>query len=183
MILWHIIRWMDGIFKFLHLHGKYPFGFLRSVRIIYMGLDNLIWWKKIFLFSNVVQIQKNKYAKVKVNLCKVKVWITIYFTSRRGRRILSPPKQTLIGEVLHSLGASVSLGDGDLDDCTYFSCQFNLEHCSGLGLKVNHSSFPLMWNQISPAPPIGCPALGPPVSLCVAMSVLHRLLGCICDVP
>jgi hypothetical protein len=57
----------------------------------------------------------------------------------------------LIGEVLHSSGASVGPRDEDLDGCPYFSCYSNLEHCSGLGLKANRSSFPLMWNRISPA--------------------------------
>ena len=52
---------------------------------------------------------------------------------------------------IHSLGASIGPGDGDLNGCSCFSCQSNLEHCSGLGLKANRSSFPLIWNRISPA--------------------------------
>ena len=66
---------MDGIFKILCLHGKYPFGFLHPVKIIYMGLEfynamvkNIFY----FIFPNAMQMQKNKYAKVKINLCKVK---------------------------------------------------------------------------------------------------------------
>jgi len=47
---------------------------------------------------------------------------------------------------VYSSCASIGLGDGDLDGCTYFSRQFNLEHRSGLGLKANRSSFPLIWN-------------------------------------
>ena len=51
---------------------------------------------------------------------------------------------------IYSLGGLVGLGDGDPDGCTGFLCHSKLEHCFGLGLKANRSSFPLMWNQISP---------------------------------
>ena len=57
---------------------------------------------------------------------------------------------------IHSLGASIGLEDGDLNGCSSFSCHSNLEHCSGLGLKANRSSFPLIWNWISPAPTSMC---------------------------
>jgi hypothetical protein len=67
-----------------------------------------------------------------------------------------PTEPDLIGEVLHSSGASVGPRDGDLDGCTCFSCHSNLEHCSGLGLKANRPSFPLMWNWIYPAPTLIC---------------------------
>ena len=56
----------------------------------------------------------------------------------------------------HSLDASVGPKDRDLDGCSCFSCHSNLEHCSGLGLKANRSSFPLIWNRISPAPTSMC---------------------------
>ena len=57
----------------------------------------------------------------------------------------------LIGEVHHSSGAPVGPRYGYLNGCTCFSCHSNLEHCSGLSLKANHSSLPLIWNLISPA--------------------------------
>ena len=47
---------------------------------------------------------------------------------------------------IYSLGGSIGLGDGDP---TGFSCFSKLEHCSGLGLKANLSSLPLIWNLIS----------------------------------
>ena len=52
---------------------------------------------------------------------------------------------------IYSSGASVAPRDGDIDGCTSFSCHSKLEHCSGLGLKANISSLPLIWNLISPA--------------------------------
>jgi hypothetical protein len=47
--------------------------------------------------------------------------------------------------------SSVSFGprDGGLGTC--FSFHSKLEHSSGLGLKANRSSLPLIWNLISPA--------------------------------
>ena len=53
-------------------------------------------------------------------------------------------KQDLTGEVLYFSGAPFAPRDGDPGGCTCFSCHSNLEHCSGLGLKMNHSSFPLI---------------------------------------
>ena len=53
---------------------------------------------------------------------------------------------------IYSSGASVGLKDGDPNGCTSFSYHSKLEHCSGLGLKVNRSSLPLIWNLISLAP-------------------------------
>ena len=58
--------------------------------------------------------------------------------------------------LFHSSGASIGPGDGDLDGCTCFSRHSSLEHCSGLGLKANRSSFPLIWNLISPTPTSMC---------------------------
>ena len=58
--------------------------------------------------------------------------------------------------LFHSLGASIGPGDGDLDGCTCFSRHSSLEHCFGLGLKANRSSFTLIWNIISPAPTSMC---------------------------
>ena len=46
--------------------------------------------------------------------------------------------------------------DGDLDGCTCFSCHSKLEHCSGLGLKVNRSTLPLIRNLISLIPTSMC---------------------------
>ena len=67
-------------------------------------------------------------------------------TSRRGFGILSPPNRTSpFG--FYSSCVSLSPRDVDLDTC--FSCHSKLEHCFGLGLKANRSSFPLMWNLIS----------------------------------
>ena len=64
---------MDDIFKFLHLHGKYPYRFLYNVKIIYMGLEyNAIVKRVLLYFFKCNAIAENKYAKVKVNLCKVK---------------------------------------------------------------------------------------------------------------
>jgi hypothetical protein len=82
-------------------------GFLHTVKIIHIGIEfyNAMVKRFLLYFPNAKQMQKSKYAKVKVNI---------------------GPK------------------DGDLDGCTCSSCQSNLEHCSGLGLNVNHSSFPLM---------------------------------------
>ena len=57
---------------------------------------------------------------------------------------------------VNSSGASIGPGDGDLDGCTYFSRQTNLEHCSGLVLKANRSSFLLIWNRIFSAPTSMC---------------------------
>ena len=51
---------------------------------------------------------------------------------------------------VYSSSVSVGPGDGDLDTC--FSCHSRLEHCSYLVLKAKRSSFPLIWNLISPAP-------------------------------
>ena len=50
---------------------------------------------------------------------------------------------------IYSSGALFGPRDGDLDCCTCFSCHSNVEHCSGLGLKANRYSFPLIWNRIS----------------------------------
>ena len=50
---------------------------------------------------------------------------------------------------IYSSSALVGLGDVDPDGCTGFSCHSKLEHCSGLGLKANCSSLPLIWNLIS----------------------------------
>ena len=74
-------------------------------------------------------------------------------TSWLGFGILSPPNWTSpFG--FYSLGVSLGLRDGDLDTC--FACHSKLEHCFDLGLKVNRSSFSLMWNLISPAPTSMC---------------------------
>jgi hypothetical protein len=40
---------MDGILKFLCLHGKYPFRFLRTVKIIYIGLEFYNAMVRIFI--------------------------------------------------------------------------------------------------------------------------------------
>ena len=53
---------------------------------------------------------------------------------------------------VYSPVASVHPRDGDLNGCTCFSRHSKLENCSGLGLKANCSSFPLISNLISPAP-------------------------------
>ena len=50
---------------------------------------------------------------------------------------------------VHSSG--VSFGPRDEDPNTCFSRHSKLEHHFGLGLKANRSSFPLIWNLISPA--------------------------------
>ena len=56
---------MDGIFKILRLHSKYPFGFLHSVNIIYMGLEfyNAMVERFYFIFSNAMQMQKNNILR------------------------------------------------------------------------------------------------------------------------
>jgi len=43
---------MDGIFKFLRLHGKYPCGLVHPIKIIYMGLKFYNAMVKRFLLSN-----------------------------------------------------------------------------------------------------------------------------------
>jgi len=81
--------------------------------------------------------------------------MTTDFTSRRGFGVLCAPNWTsLVFD--HSSGASIGTKDGDLDGCTCFSRHTNLEYCSSLGLKANRSSFPLIWNLISPAPTSMC---------------------------
>ena len=76
------------------------------------------------------------------------------FTSRRGFRILSPPNRT--SPFIYSLDISLGPKDGHLASCICFSRHSKLEHCSGLGLKANRSSLPLIWNLISLAPASMC---------------------------
>ena len=61
---------MDGIFKFVRLHGKYPCSLLHSVKIIYMGFEfyNAMVKRFLLYFSKCSAVEENKYAKVKVNM-------------------------------------------------------------------------------------------------------------------
>jgi hypothetical protein len=81
----------DGIFILLRLHSKYFLrGFLRSVKVIYMGLKFLVCHDKNFYFIFLMQVLESKYANAmqKVNMDNYRV------TSQWGFGILSPPNRT-----------------------------------------------------------------------------------------
>ena len=96
-----------------------------------------------------MQMKESKYAKIKGNLCKVKVDMDNYRFYLLARVQNFKSTEPDFSSLFHSSGASIGPGDGDLDGCICFSCHSKLEHCSSLGLKVNRSSFPLIWNLIS----------------------------------
>ena len=89
-------------------------------------------------------VERNKAARLILqSTCSSSSW--------RGFRIFKSSDPDFSIRV-YSLGASIGPRDGDFNIYTCFSCHSKLEHCYGLGLKTNCSSFSLIWNLISPAP-------------------------------
>ena len=110
------------------------------------------WWNCYYYFLHAMQMKESKYAKVKGNLCKVKVDMDNYWFYLLERVQNFKSTEPDFSSLFHSSGASIGPRDGDPDGFTCFSCHSNLEHCSGLGLKANRSFFLLIWNLISSAP-------------------------------
>jgi hypothetical protein len=61
---------MDGIFNFYASTVNLSYGFLHTIKIIHMGLEfyNAMVKRFLLYFLNAMQMQKSKYAKVKVNM-------------------------------------------------------------------------------------------------------------------
>ena len=64
-------------------------------------------------------MQKSKYAKVKVNLCKVNMNSYQFYLPASVRNFKSAEPD--FSSCIYSSGALVSLRDGDLDGCICFS--------------------------------------------------------------
>ena len=105
---------------FLCHHSKYSCGFLHTVKIIHMELKIYnAMMKFLFSFLNAMLMQKSKYAKGKIIHAILKVNIDNYQFYLLARvQCFKSSEQDLIEEVLYFLGASIGLGDGDLDGCT-----------------------------------------------------------------
>ena len=113
----------------------------------------MAWWE---FFDFIMQVLKSKYDKIKWLMQCEKVNMDNYWFYLPTRVQNFKSVEPDFSSCIYCSAASVGLGDGDLDGCSCFSCHSNVEHCSGLGLKANHSSFPLIWNWISVAPTSMC---------------------------
>ena len=103
-----------------------------------------------------MQALKGKYAKDKMINAMKEVNMDNYRFYLPARVQDFKSTESDFSSCIYSSGASVGLGDGNPDGCTSFSCHSKFEHCSGLGLKANRSSLPLIWNLISLAPTSKC---------------------------